>query len=192
MLQSVLTWFDYMVIGVVLASIIFGTVKGLLREVVSLISLFLSVVLAFKFASPLSQHVPWFESATACYIVAFVSIAIVVLVVGMLIGISLKNTAKKIGLGGLDHGMGALFGLIRGGLMALLATFLVSNTLLAKSAWFDKSYSKPVFHSAVVWLDGFFPKTFSDAKKDQSQSHQKHIKKIAQHVSDFHQSITRG
>jgi len=192
-LHQIFTWFDYIVFGVLLISIVFGTIKGLLREVVSLVSLFLSVVLAFRLAAPLSRFVPWWQSDAARYAVAFISIAVLVLIVGMLVGILLKNTAKRLGLGGLDHGLGALFGLVRGAVMSVIMVFLVSNTVMAKSVWYQDSYTKPVFHAAVLWLDDFVPKKLQDVHPKKIKGNQKHhLRRLSNQARHLQKMITKG
>ena len=192
-MHQIFTWFDYIVFGVLLISIVFGTIKGLLREVVSLVSLFLSVVLAFRLAAPLSRFVPWWQSDAARYAVAFISIAVLVLIVGMLVGILLKNTAKRLGLGGLDHGLGALFGLVRGAVMSVIMVFLVSNTVMAKSVWYQDSYTKPVFHAAVLWLDDFVPKKLQDVHPKKIKGNQKHhLRRLSNQARHLQKMITKG
>ena len=192
-MHQIFTWFDYIVFGVLLISIVFGTIKGLLREVVSLVSLFLSVVLAFRLAAPLSRFVPWWQSDAARYAVAFIAIAVLVLIVGMLVGILLKNTAKRLGLGGLDHGLGALFGLVRGAVMSVIMVFLVSNTVMAKSVWYQDSYTKPVFHAAVLWLDDFVPKKLKDVHHKKIKGNQKHhLRRLSNQARHLQKMITKG
>ena len=168
------TWFDGVLLGIIVLSLFMGMIKGLLREVVSLVSLFLSVFLAFKFAEPLGQYFTWWQSASLKYVVAFVVIALVVIIAGILIGIMLKHVAKDIGLGGLDHGLGAIFGFLRGSVISVIIVFLLSNTAVAESHWFKKSLLQTFFHSSVEWLDTFSPQDIRQRPE---------VKKLKKHQS---------
>lgn len=196
-MASVLTWFDYVIMAIVLLSVIFGLMKGLLREIVTLLSLFLSIVLAFRFAEMLSVYVPWWQSPTVRYIAAFIAIVLTVLVVGMLIGLLLKNTAKTLGLGALDHGLGAVFGLIRGSLVALVMVFLVANTGMASQRWYKQSMVTPWFNAGVLWLEHYFPVNLqagqfaNNAPKHLDSAHHMH-KKLQHQMKRLHHKLQKA
>ena len=76
------TWVDYIIIGIVTASLLFGLFRGFLREVISLVSLVLSVVLAVKCAPLLGAEFTWWQSPNVRYLVAFLIIFLAVLVIG--------------------------------------------------------------------------------------------------------------
>jgi len=191
------TWFDGVLLGLIVLSLVLGMIKGLLREVVSLVSLFLSVVLAFKLAEPLGTYLTWWQSEGVRYVAAFIIIAIAVLVVGVLVGLLLKNIAKDVGLGGLDHGLGAVFGFIRGSLVALVIVFLLSNTAIANSDWYKNSVVQSWFHGCVVWLQGFSPhdlqKPVHHLKGLKQHALVRHIvKHVKQHAGFVNNQLQKG
>ena len=111
--------FDWFLVAIVAYSTVAAYMRGLFREVFSIVGLIAGILLASWNYSLLSAHLlpvlPW---ATA-QIVAFLLIAIVVMVLCGLLGKLLQKTAKTIGLGFLDRGLGAVFGFARGCLLGV-------------------------------------------------------------------------
>ena len=111
--------FDWFLVAVVLYSTVVAFVRGFFREVFSLVGLVAGILLAsWNYAilgDRLARWIPW---ATA-QIVAFLLIAILVMVLCGLAGKMLSTTAKSIGLGFFDRVLGGIFGLARGCLLGV-------------------------------------------------------------------------
>jgi len=151
------TWVDYIIIVIVTASLLFGLFRGFIREVISLISLVLSVFLAVKCAPLLGAEFTWWQSENVRYLVAFAVIFLAVLIIGFMIGKLCKKIAKSLGLAWLDRSLGALFGALRGGLVVLVALFVVGGTSFSHAAWYQQSKITPEFSMAMSWMDSSFP-----------------------------------
>lgn len=198
-----LTWFDYIILLITLVSVVLGLIKGVLREVVSLVSLILASVLSFRYGDVAGSLFSWWSSETVRYIAGFITIFLVILIIGVLIGITLKNMAKGIGLGGLDHGLGAFFGLIRGMFFSLILIFLVANTAASSSDWFQQSATRQWAHSVIVWLKTFTPSSLhqndvmqnaTPQLKTEAVSHvMKHaLKQIQHHATKLNEQLAKG
>ena len=111
--------FDWFLVAVVLYSTVVAFVRGFFREVFSLVGLVAGILLAsWNYAilgDRLARWIPW---ATA-QIVAFLLIAILVMMLCGLAGKMLSTTAKSIGLGFFDRVLGGIFGLARGCLLGV-------------------------------------------------------------------------
>jgi membrane protein required for colicin V production len=111
--------FDWFLVAVVTYSTVAAYVRGLFREVFLIVGLVAGILIASWNYALLSTRLlailPW---ATA-QIVAFLLIAILVMVLCGVIGRLLNKTAKKIGLGFVDRALGAVFGFARGCLLGV-------------------------------------------------------------------------
>jgi membrane protein required for colicin V production len=116
---STLNPFDWFLIAVVVYSTVLAFVHGFFREVFSLVGLIAGILLASwnypVIGDRLARWIPW---ATA-QIVAFLLIAILVMVLCGIAGKLLSSTAKSIGLGFFDRLLGGVFGLARGCLLGV-------------------------------------------------------------------------
>lgn len=151
------TWLDYAIMGIITVSLAFGLFRGFLREVISLVSLVLSVVLAVKCAPLLGAEFTWWQSQNVRYLVAFLIIFLAVLVIGFFIGKLCKKIAKSLGLAWLDRSLGALFGALRGSLVVLVVLFVAGGTGLSHANWYQQSKITPEFSLAMKWMDDSFP-----------------------------------
>ena len=116
---STLNPFDWFLIAVVLYSTVIAFVHGFFREVFSLLGLVAGILLAsWNYAilgDRLAHWIPW----VTAQIVAFLLIAILVMVLCGIAGKMLSSTARSIGLGFFDRLLGGVFGLARGCLMGV-------------------------------------------------------------------------
>jgi membrane protein required for colicin V production len=131
---------DYTLIAIVAISAIIGTVRGLLREAISLITWVVALWAGWKYAAELG---PYLEGLLAEDPVnTWVSralIALGVLLVGTLIGVLMNQFVRMSIFSGFDRFLGFLFGLLRGvvvlGVLAILGQLLE----LDNSTWWKKS-----------------------------------------------------
>lgn len=111
--------FDWFLTAIVLYSTVVAFLRGFFREVFSLVGLVAGILLASwnypLLGDRLAQWIPW----TTAQIVAFLVIAILVMVLCGIAGKLLHKTAKTIGLGFVDRFLGGVFGFARGCLMCV-------------------------------------------------------------------------
>jgi membrane protein required for colicin V production len=158
-----MTWLDYAVIAVVLASIAWGVWRGLVREVISVAAWVLAFLGANYFGSPLSEALPSSISAPELRVlVAFVAVFVVILATCTLLGQFLARMMKNAGLGPLDHVLGGLFGIARA--LVIMLAFAIVAGLTAfprQSAWRD-SVSGPPMGRAAEALKPWLPRALAD------------------------------
>ncbi len=122
-LLASLTAFDWLVVAILAWSTVQALVRGLIRELFSLIGLVAGVLLASWYYGQFARWLErWISSASAANMTAFLIIAIGVGVAAGLLGRVFRRTASTIGLGLLDRLAGGAFGFARG---CLLATVLL-------------------------------------------------------------------
>ncbi|TKJ41020.1 hypothetical protein CEE37_04975 [candidate division LCP-89 bacterium B3_LCP] len=122
-------YLDIIILIIVVASAIEGTVQGFVYEVCSLLGLIAGFFLAVEFFSLLAGHLgfipipDWLIKA-----IAFLLILVAANIIFRLVGKSLRLVLRKIFMGWLDRIAGAVFGLVRGIVIVLLITLILLFT----------------------------------------------------------------
>ncbi len=158
-----MTWLDYGILAVLLLSVLWGIWHGLVREVISLAGWVIAFLLANQFAAPLAKMLPDSLPRPEWHVmIAFVAIFLFMVTVTTLTGVLLSKFVRKAGLGGLDRGLGGLFGLARGWFIALVFALLAGlTTFPLQPAWKD-SFFGPSLARAAVYLKTWLPAAFAD------------------------------
>jgi membrane protein required for colicin V production len=150
---------DWIFAAVLLVSVLLGLWRGLVYEVLSLLSWLVALVAARYFAVDVAMWLPMQGSSdTLRYVVGFVLVFIAVVLVGSLIAVVFKKLMTTVGLRPVDRVLGALFGALRGGLLLLLATAVVSATPLKSSAAWQESVAVAWAVSALKTIKPVLPR----------------------------------
>jgi len=154
---------DYCLLAIVAISAIAGLLRGLIREVLSLLAWVISAWAALHYAAPVSHLFDQVIAVPSLRIVAafgviFLATLLIVSLVGWLISKLLDST----GLSGMDQLAGLIFGGLRGILIASVLAFLGSMTPLTQDTWWKESRLLPTFQSLAVWLRGRLPTQYQD------------------------------
>jgi membrane protein required for colicin V production len=131
---------DWIFCAVLLLSVLLGAWRGLVFEVLSLLSWLVALIAARYFAIDMALLLPMQGSSDGLrYAAGFVLVFVAVLLVGSLIAVVSKKLMTSVGLRPVDRVLGALFGSLRGGLLLLLATAVVHATPLKSTAAWQES-----------------------------------------------------
>jgi membrane protein required for colicin V production len=156
-----LNWLDFAMIGVMGLSGLVGLVRGLVREVLSLVSWGLAIWVGITFSSQtavfLEQTIPSPAARTAA---AFGILFLLTLMLAGMVGFLLTRMLETTGLSGIDRVAGLLFGVARGVLIIAVLVFLARETPLPKEAWWRESQLIPLFQSLALWLSSQIPPGF--------------------------------
>lgn len=161
--ENLATWVDMGIIVLIILSLLVGLVRGLVKEVISLITWLAAAGFAALYFRPLSEILPFgLQSEVARLIIAAAIIFFSVLIIGAFINYLFTSAVSMIGLRGVDHFFGAVFGVLRGALIVILALILVDLTNLPSQAWWQESKVIPLFLPSVAKAKTMIPKEFSD------------------------------
>jgi membrane protein required for colicin V production len=148
-----LTGADVLILLVLVASTIFGLLRGFVREAVSLVFWVLAIWAAWKFAPLVQPHLggllaqpdvaPW---------VARLIVMVLVLLLGLIVGTLLRYFTSSVGLGPLDRALGLLFGLVRGTLLVGLMVIGAELLHLDHETWWTQSKLVPYGETVGDWL----------------------------------------
>ncbi|MEM9243295.1 MAG: CvpA family protein [Pseudomonadota bacterium] len=143
--------FDIVLLIILALSTLFGLWRGFVKEVAALIVLLLAVALAFIFAKDMAIVLQRYVDIRAdiATIAGFLVIFVVVWLIAATIAYFItKGMSALLGASFINYFLGAVFGLLRGGLFILLIVFVINGSFLQTSNWFQQSkivaYAQPI------------------------------------------------
>jgi membrane protein required for colicin V production len=144
---------DYLIVATVVISGTVGLLRGLLREVIALITWIVAAFVAWHFAGVLEPHLggllrqdsvrPW---------VARLILFGVVLLLGNALGAILGHFVRLSLFTGADRFLGLLFGLLRGVLIVGAAVIVCQIVRLDSEVWWHESVLLPYGQDAAALL----------------------------------------
>lgn len=149
-----MTVFDYAVLAIVGLSVILSIMRGVVKEVLSIIGWIAAFYVGKTYASQLMPMMPSdLPSESLRILAAFVVLFLATLLLSTLLAIAVSAVFKKIGFGWLDRMLGAFFGLLRGLLIVCIVVFLAGLTELPKdSRWKNAMFSSPIEALVICML----------------------------------------
>ena len=167
-----LNWVDYFIIAVMGLSGLVGLVRGLVREVLSLISWGLAIWVGVTFSGVLEGYLEAaIPSPTARIAAAFGILFLLTLMLAGMVGFLVTRMLESTGLSGVDRLAGLLFGLGRGVLVISVLVFLARSTPLPREHWWQASQLMPMFQSVALWLEAQLPPGFVPRLDSKPTSH---------------------
>lgn len=153
---------DWAILAVLAFSTITALMRGLVLELFSLAGLILGVFIAgwqYDNFSPLLMHVGLSKNLADA--AAFLLIAFGIAVLVSLIGKLLRKVIHTVGLGWVDGLFGAIFGVLRGAAIVLIAVVAI-GAFFPQSMWMRDSKLVPYFFQISHPVEQWFPATLRD------------------------------
>ena len=139
-----MSWIDYLIIGLCIASAGFGFWRGFAKEALSLATWLAAIWLSWRFAFAIEPMLgEWSRAPELKIWVARGMVFVIVLAVGGLVGWLLRELVRRTGLSGTDRMLGALFGLGRGVLLVGLSAIVIELAGLGQDPWWQQARLKP-------------------------------------------------
>lgn len=151
-----MTEFDYIVLIVVILSVLLGWWRGMVYEILSLLSWVTAYFVAKAWAAEFTPYMPAvLESDTLRGAAAFFAVFITTLILCGIAAWALSKLIKSFGLDWRTDGVaGAIFGFFRGWLLVLLLVLLAGLTKLPQTSfWRDALLSKSLQNVALLAKD---------------------------------------
>jgi len=121
-----MTAVDWVVVIILVSAVLGGLAQGFFRSVCGLLGLVLGLVTAaWNYGKLASLFLPLVKIPAVANTIAFLLIAIAVMVVVGLIGNLLARALRLLGLGWLDRLAGAAFGFFQGALLVVIGILVV-------------------------------------------------------------------
>jgi len=158
-----MTAFDYIVIAIIIGSIIVALVRGLVAEVLSLGAWLIAFWCAKEFSPEVSRFLPGGMQGEGLRLVAaFVLLFFLVWLGSALLRVLLTGIVSSVGLGGLNRGLGAIFGAARGLVLVVGLVLLGGLSNIPKQPmWQNALFKQPLEHAALSlkpWLPDLLAK----------------------------------
>jgi membrane protein required for colicin V production len=135
---------DYLIIGLMGVSCIAGIMRGLLREMISLLTWVLAVFLSWRFADVLAPHLGGaLSSAAARPWAARALLFLAVLVVGTTVGAIMNHFVRLSIFSSLDRMLGLVFGALRAAVALGLAAVACQAVQINGESWYRQSLLMP-------------------------------------------------
>lgn len=153
-----MTAFDYAVLAIVALSIVVSVLRGLIREILSLVGWIAAFVVATLFA----ETVATFLTVLPPHPVLRLIVAFLLLLLFTALGMALINWAimrgvQAAGLQLADRGLGGLFGLARGLLIVLALVMVGGMTKLPEMDFWKRALFSPLAETAVTTIKPWLP-----------------------------------
>jgi membrane protein required for colicin V production len=156
------TIFDYLVLFVLICSIVISTLRGLVKEILSLLSWIVAFVVANAYGESLAELLPdMLPGSTTRLIVGFIALFIGVRILMGLLTMALNEVVKATGLTLVDRGLGGLFGLARGLVIVLAAVLLCGMTAIPEQSFWKEALFSPLAETAARTVTPFLPGDFA-------------------------------
>ena len=154
----ILTWIDYLLIVIILASIIIGLVRGFVKEALSLLIWIVAFVVAIHYSEKLSQlFANSIHNVSFRIGLSFIALLVGVLVSGMLLNFIIGKVVNGTGLSGTNRLLGLIFGFLRGVVLVAGLILLAQLTNLPTTKMWQDSILLPRFQPLTVWLKDLIP-----------------------------------
>ena len=158
------TLVDGVVAGIIVLSAILAYSRGFVREVMAIAGWVGAAVLAYLFAGlaqPLVKEIPVInkvigDNCELSIITAFALVFAIGLIIASLFTPLFSSVVQRSFLGGIDQGLGFLFGAVRGIALAA-AAFLIYDMAHQSLAMVDQSRSAKVYASFKVGIQSAMP-----------------------------------
>nr|WP_235584301.1 CvpA family protein [Massilia sp. MS-15] len=147
-----------MVLFVLGASVIISTLRGLVKEILSLLGWIVAFVVANAYGAQLAPLLPGLlPGETARLISAFIILFLGVRILMGLLSLAIGALITATGLSLADRGLGGLFGLARGIVIVLSAVILCGMTAIPQQDFWRNALLSPMAETGARTVKPFLP-----------------------------------
>lgn len=157
-----MTLFDYVALLILACSIVISTMRGLIKEMLSLLGWIVSFVIANAYSDVLAKLLPDMIPGNAIrLIVAFIALFIAVRLLMQLVIMAVQAVINASGLTMADRGLGGLFGLARGLVIVLAVVLVCGMTAIPKQDFWKNALLSPMAETAARTVKPYLPGSFA-------------------------------
>nr|WP_307732595.1 CvpA family protein [Massilia agri] len=147
-----------MVLFVLISSVVISTLRGLVKEILSLLGWIVAFVVANAYGAKLAPMLPeLLPGETARLIMAFVVLFLGVRILMGLLSLAIGAVITATGLTLADRGLGGLFGLARGIVIVLAAVILCGMTSIPQQDFWRNALLSPMAETGARTVKPFLP-----------------------------------
>lgn len=148
---------DYILAAIMLVSLLFGAIRGFLRESIALLGWLVGLWLAWRYAGLVQPYLGGVLEGTELQVwVARALLLLAVVITSWLLGSLLSWLVQRSGLTlTVDRVLGGVFGVVRGAVIVGFAVMLGQAAELRGEAWWQGSRLMPVGEEMATVLRGY-------------------------------------
>ena len=149
---TLMTWVDWTIISVLVASIGLSLWRGFTREALSLLGWILGFVIASRYSPSLAVYFSGLvSSAVISQVLAFLTVMALCLIVAALIARLMKSLLAAVGLSFFDRVLGSVFGFVRGIVILLIASYALTLLMPQSQHAMQNSVLVPYLDTLLNW-----------------------------------------
>jgi len=154
-----MTVVDVIIIFIIVLSALFGLMRGFMKESISLAKWIVATWVAATFASKLAPLLPAaIESEAVRQAISFVSLFIIIFILGTFVSHLVSRLLMKTGLTSLDRALGIGFGVLRGAVIIIIFVIVGGHfPQLPQQQWWQESLMLDRFEELVIWTKDYVP-----------------------------------
>lgn len=147
-----MTTFDYVVLGIIGMSVVLAVMRGLVKELLSLLTWIVAYLVAQTWCDDVIPWLPVDIPGDALKLaVSFLLLLFGTWLLMALLTLTLGELIKAVGLSLFDRLLGAIFGLLRGSLIVLVLVIVAGLTHFPQTAFWQKAaFSAPLESLALA------------------------------------------
>lgn len=158
-----MTAFDYAVIALMVGSLLWGGVRGLVVELMALVAWIAAFWCAKHYVEAVAQYLPITLSPQGVRLAtAFLLIFFLVWLVSVFVRLLLTHCLRLLGLGGANRFFGAVFGLLRGAVVVVVLVLIGDAMGLSASPIWKNALLAPPIEALLRHLTPWLPVLWAD------------------------------
>lgn len=152
---------DWIFVAVLLASMLIGAWRGLVFEILSLVSWVVAFFVAQWFAADMAQWLPIGDVDGAVrHAAGFVVVFVLTVFACSFVAWVAKKLIEAVGLRPADRTLGAVFGVLRGLVLMLVLAAVAGWTPVHEAPWWQQSQVAPLLTQMLQGLRPALPEEF--------------------------------
>ncbi|MGK5019226.1 CvpA family protein [Janthinobacterium lividum] len=161
-----MTIFDYLVLFVLVTSVLISMMRGLVKEILSLVSWVVAFVVANAYGASLAKLLPEAVPGEVIrLLLAFVLLFIGVRILMGLLSMTVDALVKVTGLSLADRTLGSLFGVARGLMIVLTAVILCGMTSIPQQPFWKNASLSPFAEQGARAIKPYLPAAYAQHVK---------------------------
>ena len=161
-----MTVFDFVFLLILAVSMFISVLRGLVREVLSLVS-WIGAFFVAKYGAPVvgTWLSGWISHPEIRIGFSFILVMVASVMLFSLLSLQVAKLVKITGLKGTDRALGAFFGLARGVLVAVVLVLVASLTPMPKESYWRNAFFRYPLETMASWMQPNLP----DAVREKMQ-----------------------
>ncbi|HEV7813812.1 MAG TPA: CvpA family protein [Janthinobacterium sp.] len=157
-----MTIFDYIVLFILISSVVISTLRGLVKEVLSLVSWVIAFVVANAYGAALAKLLPaLIPGEIVRLLISFVILFLGVRILMGLLTMAVDALVSASGMTLADRGLGGLFGLARGLVIVLAGVILCGMTSIPQQGFWKHALLSPLAEAGARTIKPYLPAAYA-------------------------------